>query len=184
MGKPVKTLYAITCSIIYATKTRPACANQKIWNQQLWIHKLNLKCILKMKPYSILRKNTKRRKKKKFFFFKKLNQMIFFFFFFFFSKSRNRSSCFTIVYTTCLYYSYIYLISRWVAITGPRWSNHPKRGLSDQVTAPMLTFVYTENDGLVGGRYFCEKNSKFTKPYMARNIIDIRDVRGTQKRGI
>ena len=33
--------------------------------------------------------------------------------------------------------------SWWVAITGPRWSNHPKRRLSDQVPAPTLTFVYT-----------------------------------------
>ena len=75
-------------------------------------------------------------------------------------------------------------MSRWVAITWPMGSNHPKRGLSDQVTAPTLTFVYTGNNGLlVGGRYFCEKNSKFTKPFSARNIIDIRDVRDTQETG-
>ena len=86
MGKPIKTLNTITCSIIYATKNRPACANPKIWNQQLWIHKLNLICISKNE--SILDS-----KNKWHFFFKTLNQV-----------SRNRSACFTCTYTTCLNY--------------------------------------------------------------------------------
>ena len=88
-------IYAIACSIIYATKTRPASANPKIWNQQLWIKKLNLKCILKMNPYSILRKKHKMSKKK---FFFKIEPGGFF------PRNRNRSTCFTNTHTTCINY--------------------------------------------------------------------------------
>ena len=70
------------------------------------MHTLNLKCILKMKPYTILRKKKYKKKNKK---KHKMTKKKTIFFLIepgeSFSKSRNRSSCFTFTHTTYINYS-------------------------------------------------------------------------------
>ena len=79
MGKPIKMLYAITCSIIYATKTIPACAYPKHLKSTTLNKEIEAKMYSKNEAILDFKKKkehkmTNKKKKKK----KKMNQLNFF----------------------------------------------------------------------------------------------------------